>query len=394
MTVRAETVSDLIYGPEKRMRIALEQWLFTLVVYTCYVLLVGLSYHWGATTGRQWMILSITVYAAEFVFYAAIRSGSTRRFADAALTRLQMLFGIGAATAIYIIAHPYGMTALFSLLLTLLFGAFSLPARAITSLTAVAIACMAVATLFGRPDSPDRIDIVILCTVLFVLPGTAVLSMRLGRMRAKLTEHKVSLEAAYARIELLAVRDELTGLLNRRYINEALRRELATVDRGSKTCCVALLDLDHFKRVNDTYGHGAGDAVLQTFARLAENAFRGTDLVARWGGEEFLVLMPQTTMATAFPALQRLASEVRGAKFLDISSALQITISVGVAGLSAGETLAELMERTDAALYRAKALGRDRIVSAAEPARARPFPHQGAAVESAEAPEGVEHARR
>ncbi|HZF81690.1 MAG TPA: GGDEF domain-containing protein [Rubrivivax sp.] len=346
------------------MRLRLEQWAFTLVVYTCYTLLAGLSWVWGDVGGLQLAIWSITMYAGELAFYALIRSGFSLRLKDPALTREQILFGIATAAAGYLFTGPYRSAVLFSLLLTLMFGAFSLSGATMLRLTAVSLACMVIAAMVRSNGVPDRVDLFNIGTLLFVLPGISVLSVRLGRMRTKLLQHKASLEDAYARIQRLSVRDELTGLLNRRHLNTALESQQLNVDRGGASACVAMLDIDHFKQINDTYGHAGGDVVLKSFARLGEQNFRGIDLVARWGGEEFLVLMPHTAMDSAVRALQRLLVAVKAQSYPSLDPDLRITISIGVACFKPGESVTGLVERADRALYAAKIGGRNRLVIA------------------------------
>jgi len=364
MTASLNALQTAVFGADKHMRLRLEQWAFTLVVYTCYTLLAGLSWVWGDVGGLQLAIWSITMYAGELAFYALIRSGFSLRLKDPALTREQILFGIATAAAGYLFTGPYRSAVLFSLLLTLMFGAFSLSGATMLRLTAVSLACMVIAAMVRSNGVPDRVDLFNIGTLLFVLPGISVLSVRLGRMRTKLLQHKASLEDAYARIQRLSVRDELTGLLNRRHLNTALESQQLNVDRGGASACVAMLDIDHFKQINDTYGHAGGDVVLKSFARLGEQNFRGIDLVARWGGEEFLVLMPHTAMDSAVRALQRLLVAVKAQSYPSLDPDLRITISIGVACFKPGESVTGLVERADRALYAAKIGGRNRLVIA------------------------------
>jgi len=364
MTARLNALQTAVFGADKHMRLRLEQWAFTLVVYTCYTLLAGLSWVWGDVGGLQLAIWSTAMYAGELAFYALIRSGFSLRLKDPALTREQILFGVATAAAGYLFTGPYRTAVLFSLLLTLMFGAFSLSGATMLRLTAVSLACMLTVFVVRSDGVPDRVDLFNIGTLLFVLPGISVLSVRLGRMRTKLLQHKASLEDAYARIERLSVRDELTGLLNRRHLNEALQREQLNVERGGAPACVAMWDIDHFKQINDTYGHAGGDVVLQSFARLAEESFRGTDLVARWGGEEFLVLMPHTEMASAVLALQRLLVAVKALSYPSLDPDLRVTVSIGAACFKPGEPPTGLVERADRALYAAKIGGRNRLVIA------------------------------
>ena len=166
------------------------------------------------------------------------------------------------------------------------------------------------------------------------------------------------------RLQFLARHDELTGLANRRELDATLEREWQRFKRGGAPYAALLLDLDHFKRINDTHGHAAGDAVLAcTAGRLAEGA-RRSDLVARHGGEEFVVLMPAADADAARAAAERLLEQLRGRPCPAGALSLAITASVGVAVVQADdEGPQDLLHRADAALYRAKQAGRDRVAA-------------------------------
>ena len=125
--------------------------------------------------------------------------------------------------------------------------------------------------------------------------------------------------------------------------------------------CIAILDLDHFKRVNDEHGHAAGDTVLRAFARAGHAALRATDVLARWGGEEFLVLLPDTAMPPALGGMERLRQHVAALDIAFGGSRVSVTVSIGLTGHHRAETLAQTLERADRLLYQAKAEGRDRI---------------------------------
>ncbi len=158
-----------------------------------------------------------------------------------------------------------------------------------------------------------------------------------------------------ARLERLARTDELTGLANRRTANEELERFLARAARDREPLSVAILDLDHFKAYNDSHGHAGGDRLLQAAAAAWTDALRGGDHIARFGGEEFLVLFPRCAAEDAAAAADRLRAAMPS----------EATCSVGVAAWDGGETAQQLLARADAALYAAKAAGRDRTVVAA-----------------------------
>jgi diguanylate cyclase (GGDEF)-like protein len=140
-----------------------------------------------------------------------------------------------------------------------------------------------------------------------------------------------------------------------------LEQEKNRVDRGARGFTICLLDLDHFKRINDGYGHAAGDMVLRAFADCVQPLLRNTDLLARYGGEEFLLLLPESTTQTAQLCLARLQDELARKTFGGLPTDLRITTSVGVAYYGAPESLASLIDRADQALYLAKEAGRNRI---------------------------------
>lgn len=173
-----------------------------------------------------------------------------------------------------------------------------------------------------------------------------------------------SLERAWKAVNEMAMQDALTGLGNRRRFMPAAQRELDLARRHQQPLALLVLDLDHFKSINDAFGHLAGDEVLIEVARRCQRALRTTDLLARWGGEEFIMLLPNTPL----PQAQQLAERVRQAVFapprIRISGQeVQVTASLGAAGVAPGQTVSldELIKRTDIALYRAKSAGRDRV---------------------------------
>ena len=166
-----------------------------------------------------------------------------------------------------------------------------------------------------------------------------------------------------------ATHDVLTGLANRRSAEERLEAWRADATRHHEPLSVLLLDLDHFKRINDRHGHAAGDLVLQAVGKVLRDELRGGDLGARFGGEEFLVVLPHCAGDEAFETAERIRTRIAAMRVPVDHRALRITVSVGVAGLRTEESVASLLVRADAALYAAKARGRDRCVAA--PARPR-----------------------
>ena len=170
--------------------------------------------------------------------------------------------------------------------------------------------------------------------------------------------------AAQAELRRLASIDELTGVANRRWFTAMASRELERCRRFNHQLALLMIDVDHFKRVNDTHGHAVGDEVLKAFTRVLEGNLRSVDLLGRLGGEEFAVVLPESDDSAAAHTAERLRAAVEGLQFpLEDGSALKITTSVGIAILAGtGETLDNLLVRADSALYTAKRDGRNRVV--------------------------------
>jgi diguanylate cyclase (GGDEF)-like protein len=166
--------------------------------------------------------------------------------------------------------------------------------------------------------------------------------------------------------EQAAKTDLLTGVHNRRWMNEMFPRQISRSEHAHHPLALVMADIDHFKRLNDTYGHATGDVVLKAVARRLSDTLRPTDFLVRYGGEEFVALLPGTTAETAHIAAERVRKAVQDEEYLstDNATTLRVTISLGIATLQAGDTLDQLIERADVALYQAKAAGRNRVVVA------------------------------
>jgi diguanylate cyclase (GGDEF)-like protein len=167
----------------------------------------------------------------------------------------------------------------------------------------------------------------------------------------------------YAQMHQMAYSDHLTGLSNRRSLQGALEAELERSRRYRRSFAVLTLDIDHFKRINDSAGHAVGDQVLREIASRLAQHLRDTDRAARWGGEEFLILAPETDLASAHALASRLNQDIQS----EPVAGLSVTISIGVACYRDGDGIAAILSRADEALYRAKAAGRNRVMIEEEP---------------------------
>jgi diguanylate cyclase (GGDEF)-like protein len=168
-------------------------------------------------------------------------------------------------------------------------------------------------------------------------------------------------QLAYQQLEEHAVTDALTGISNRRELMISGEREVQRAKRFNRQLCVMMLDLDHFKRVNDTYGHHLGDHMLKHFSTICKSSIREQDLLARFGGEEFVVTMPETGIEGARDLAERICSNVRKQPYRHNGEEIPVTVSIGVtAFLQTDRDYAQILDRADYALYQAKSLGRDR----------------------------------
>lgn len=191
------------------------------------------------------------------------------------------------------------------------------------------------------------------------------IDVMMTRQKMRAAETRISeLEAELARMRELAHEDQLTGSLNRRGLDEVLKRELARAKRRQSHLCVALLDLDDFKKFNDTHGHCAGDAALTHLTQVAKAVLRKMDVIARFGGEEFMIVLPDTPLAGGMQTLMRVQTQLRTQAFMHDNVLLPMTFSASVALYQADEDQAALIARADRALYQAKHGGKNQVVSA------------------------------
>lgn len=180
-------------------------------------------------------------------------------------------------------------------------------------------------------------------------------------MREMLYRRGNELKNAHARIEQLALVDELTGSLNRRYIVEHLNEEISRIQKSNSECSVAIIDLDFFKQINDQFGHPAGDEALRTFAISIIANIRATDHFGRYGGEELLLVMPGTSKDLALRTLNRLREITQYLDWSAISLEMRLTISAGICCIRPNDTIDSVLARADSALYQAKNARRNQV---------------------------------
>jgi diguanylate cyclase (GGDEF)-like protein len=362
-------LSELLLSADPRRRIRITQWGITVIVYAASALAVKLALRPGSADEISYAFWCAFLATFLVSVYVALRSGWSERFADPALTTAQMILGVIGVEWAYVICGPARGATLYPLLLIFAFGAFSLSRRRIMWLTLFTltslIAAVAVLNASRSGDSGGlqkaselRLDQANMLTITIVLPALSVIAARLSMLRSRLREQRSALSEAMEEVQRLATHDDLTGLVNRRYIQQRLTQEQSRFQRHGSPFSVVIIDLDFFKQINDSQGHAFGDQVLQAFAAEAVATVRASDLMARWGGEEFLVLLPDTHAAQAAMIIQRLLTRM---PTIPHASAPPLTFSAGVTESRRDETVEDAVARADAAMYEAKESGRNTV---------------------------------
>jgi diguanylate cyclase (GGDEF)-like protein len=296
-------------------------------------------------------------------------TGFTERFKDHYFVAPQLFVSTAIMLAFTYIAPEVGVMFLCTLFVVFNFGSLrSTPWQTAIFWTVIALGLAGLFLLTDKPISMPHATYLERFATMSVFILTIGRCMFLGifssAMRQSLYLSGIKLKEAYRRIEELAELDELTGSFNRRYIVRMLDDEVTRAHRNKTPCSIALIDLDWFKRINGAYGHPTGDEVLRTFAITVFANLRNTDRFGRYGGEEFLLVLPDTPADGAARILDRLRSIIADLDWSAFSPGMQVTISAGVATLRPDETEDTFLARADNALYAAKARGRNRIASA------------------------------
>lgn len=257
-------------------------------------------------------------------------------------------------------------------LLILLFAVFHYPPKRIPVLSFLLLISYLLIILAQATWSPAPIhwqrEMIAGLVFLLGLIGVSLLGIEIGGLRLALKHRNENLALLTAKNEQLAVTDDLTGLYNRRHLMRILRRQKSLSDRGDYCFSVGFIDLDYFKKINDTYGHGSGDQALIAVAAEINRSLRDVDYVARIGGEEFVVVLSQTAYQKALQIAERLRADIE-ALVIELSDghpSLSLTTSIGIATYQPDESINSLIQRADKAVYAAKNCGRNCVVGEKE----------------------------
>ncbi|MDH1441473.1 GGDEF domain-containing protein [Pseudomonas sp. GD03721] len=348
---------------------------YVMMALVCWFAVIN-GHSLGTISTAAW--LSLGVFGSQLVFLGLFLSGRNLRYDDPSLTEAQVL--VALAWQPLVLAQfdsARGVMMIFYMLI-LLFGVFQLTPKVFVRCAIFAFFGFAAMLLFEAYRMPMldssmawlQVWVLFILLVWLCLFSSYVQAMR-KRMRQRrfaLQAHQDTLRGMMRQLEDLVATDELTGLFNRRHFLRVATRELEHTAPGGQHG-LALIDLDHFKRINDAHGHAAGDRVLQTFAAVARACLRESDIIARYGGEEFVLLLPNTDADQFTACCERLREAFAKAEPVGVKVD-NLSLSAGMTLLVAGDDLDEALQRADQALYQAKRGGRNRCDASWEKAGA------------------------
>lgn len=287
-------------------------------------------------------------------------------FKDPSLTIPQLIWHTLTNTiSIYVVPELHNVF-LMHYLLVVLFGAFRMHRRGFIIIGSIILISYTLVMWLLHHQHRYEIhltsELLGAAFFLFMLIGVSIIGTEISSLRWALKRRNSELNTLMKQVKEQAITDDLTGLYNRRHLMDILRRQQALAVRGNYDFSLCFVDLDHFKQINDVYGHKTGDEVLQTFADLAQNSVREVDFVARLGGEEFVLVLVRTPLNGAEHVAERLRQALEKCRLDVLGPDQAVTASIGIAQYKAGESIEETMHRADIAVYAAKNRGRNQVV--------------------------------
>ena len=338
------------------------------VSYTIDAAILLIYAYAGTTTFAVAAAYGICGLLSVAAFIAVSEARVNDRFKDHYFIGQQSTISLAIMLVFLYIAPEVGCLFLCSIFLVYTFAALrSSPRQTILGWTTAAIGLTVLFLLTDKPIAMPHETPLERFATLLVFVSVLGRGMTVGLFSSSLHEslyrRGIELKAAYKRIEELAELDELTGSLNRRSIMHTLDEEIARARRSKMPCAVALIDLDWFKRINDQFGHPVGDEALRAFAITIFANIRSIDKFGRYGGEEFLLILPETSEGAALRTTDRLRMIVGDLDWSAISQEMRVTMSAGLAMLRPDDSADSILARADQLLYQAKALGRNKVVA-------------------------------
>ena len=313
-------------------------------------------------------------WAGGFIFTLMLRTGLNKRYADPSLTVAQILWStLFLLTISYVLNESRGLVLMMYFGI-LSFGYFQLQFREFLAIALFAILGYAFIMVYIFIFEADRIEVKLELIQWMIFSSTVTVMLYTGsaihHLRERAKKQYTDLQHALELNEKLAITDELTGLYIRRYFMEKLAQQKALSERDDSDFVLCFFDLDHFKQINDTFGHHTGDVVLQKFSEILKSSIREIDYAARFGGEEFVCLLVNTDIENATKVTERIRQSLADFNFSDIAPALQATVSIGLSNFKQFNTIQETLMSADNRMYLAKQLGRNKVVSSDEAKKA------------------------
>ncbi len=315
-----------------------------------------------------------TLYNIIIVFWAGgitstilLRNGLNTKYIDPSLTVAQILW-----STLFLLTIAYLLNESRGLILMMYFGIlslgyFQLKFRDFLYIGMFSILGYAFIMLYLYAYEPDRIEIKLEIIQWMIFSSTVTVMLYTGsaihHLRERTEKQYMDLQEALELNKKLAITDELTGLYNRRYFMEKMAQQKALSERDDSDFVLCFCDLDHFKQINDTFGHHTGDVVLQKFSEILKSSIREVDYAARFGGEEFVCLLVNTDIEKAIKVAERIREILADYNFSDIAPSLHATVSIGLSNFKQSNTIQETLMNADNRMYQAKHLGRNKVVA-------------------------------
>jgi len=312
------------------------------------------------------IVLYALIWLGNLCFPLMISYDINLLFKDPSLTISQLVWHVFTNTISIYLVPDLQNVFLMHYLLVVLFGAFRMQRKGFFIVCGFILACYVSVMVFHQLDGHGmdvKQQLLSALVFIFMLVGVSIIGTEISSLRWALKQRNAEMNKIMTHAKEQAITDDLTGLYNRRHLMDILRRQQALASRGEYVFSLCFVDLDHFKQVNDQYGHKAGDEVLQTFADIARNCVREVDFVARLGGEEFVLVLARTPLEGAMLVAERLRHSMEQARLDILDPGHKVTASIGVTQYRPKEPIEDTMHRADVAVYSAKDRGRNQVVA-------------------------------
>ncbi len=361
-------LKQLILTSDPRQSLRMSRHLAALAAIFAFTMAsIYFSYSGMLTNGGLRLLhINLVFWAGLILITLVIRSGANEQLPDPSMTMVQMIWcSLYILTLIYLL-NEWRSIALIPYFAILSFGYFRLDFREFLAVTVFSVLGYLFVIIVIQVNDPYRIEFdkeivqllgfAMTCAVM-VYTGSEVNKLRVGYR-----ERNDQLAEALRLNTRLATTDDLTGLYTRRYLMNMLSNQKALSERDDSDFVVLFADLDHFKHINDSFGHYIGDVVLKNFADIIRTSIREIDYGSRFGGEEFVVLLVNTDIEKSIKVAERIRSGIENFNFSDIAPGLNVTVSIGVANYKQYKSIQETLMTADNRMYKAKEQGRNKIV--------------------------------